>query len=67
MYRDERDDIDRGRRTADDAAPVSRPTADPERAPSDASGNVVPLARRRVRVGPPERDPNDDDPGPAAA
>lgn len=66
MYRDERDDIDRGRRTADDAVPVSRRTADQNGASPDASGNVVPLARRRAQVPPPKPGP-DDDPGPAAA
>lgn len=67
MCRDERDGVDRGRTTAGDAAPVSRRTADRDRVASDPQGNVVPLARRRGRVHPPERGPDDDDPGPAAA
>lgn len=68
MSRDERDQVDRDRRTAQDASRVPPRTASGS---ADDAGRardvVVPLGPRRARVEPPSRGPNDDDPGPAAA
>jgi len=67
MHRDERDDIDRGQRAADDAAPAFGRSTDQGGEASEASSNVVPLAQRRARVPTPTPGPEDDDPGPVAA
>jgi len=73
MSRDDRDDIHREGSSGDDRgepapARIERMSGAGDRPTSGAGGGpgvVVPLARRRSPL--PDRGPDDDDPGPAAA